>query len=120
MRKKLSNRAKLKKLADKLYQIKLIKLKPKSIISGEPTEVIHHFINKGKSNNLRYDEKNGVPLTRKEHTQHHRSGDPAIVATIVMKMGEDWFNDLQARRRILKKLNITELKEIIRDLESKL
>lgn len=118
MRRKKTKRAILLSEADKLYQIKLIKEKPKSVVSGEPTEVIHHFVPKSQSNNLRYDDKNGVPLTNKEHARHHLSGDPSIVAKILEVNGQEWFNDLQARRRTIFKLNITQLREIIELLKT--
>ena len=106
----------LKKKADKLYQIRLIEQKPVSIISGQATEVIHHFIRKSQSANLRYDYANGVPLTNKEHCQHHLSGDPSIVADIIKAYGREWYEDLQTRRRIDFKMNKTTLKEVIEKL----
>jgi len=117
MRRRKTKRAILLSEADKLYQIKLIKEKPKSVVSGEPTEVTHHFVPKSQSNNLRYDKKNGVPLTNKEHARHHLSGDPSIVAKILEINGQGWFDDLQFKRRVILKLNITQLKEIIERLK---
>jgi hypothetical protein len=108
----------LQKKADKLYQIQLIKLKPFSVISGDPTEVIHHWIRKSQSNNLRYDIKNGVPLTNKEHCQHHLSGDPDVVAQIIKTNGQEWHDDLQKRRRTICHLNKGYLKGVIADLEA--
>ena len=119
-RKKKSQLAILRDEADKLYQIKLIKEKPKSVISGKPTEVAHHFIPKSQSNNLRYDKKNGVPLTHKEHARHHLSGDPSIVAKILEANGQEWFDDLQARRRIVLRFNKSVLTEIIERLKQDL
>ena len=118
MKTRLQSLKSLKSKADSLYQIKLKIEKPVSVISGLPTEVIHHFINKGHSNNLRYDDNNGVPLTSKEHTQHHRSGDPAIVIAIKEHYGDEWFEDLQKRRRIIRKFNKGYLKEVIESLVS--
>ncbi len=115
MRNKTKNR--LEKKADKLYQIMLIRLKPLSTISGNPTEVIHHFIPKSQSNYLRYDEKNGIPLTHTEHARHHLSGDPSIIAKILQVNGQEWYDDLQKRRLIKCKLNIGFLKETIERLE---
>ena len=65
----------------------------------------------------RYDEANGIPLTNKEHCQHHFSGDPMIVITIKEKMGQKWLDDIQARRRIDCKFNIGYIKDIIESLE---
>jgi hypothetical protein len=94
---------KLEKRADALYQIRCRELKPLSIISGEPTEVIHHFVPKSQSNNLRYDISNGIPLTNREHCRHHLSGDPSIVAKIVIEYGTDWYNILQQKRHQIQK-----------------
>ena len=115
--KKRSKRAILTDKADKLYQIKYILENQRSLIGGDLTEVIHHVVPKSQSNNLRYDEKNGVPLTHKEHARHHLSGDPAIVAKILEVKGQAWFDDLQARRRIICKLNIGYLKAVIEKLK---
>ncbi len=115
--KKKSLKSLIKK-ADKLYQVKLIKLRPMSIISGKPTEVIHHCVPKSQSNNLRYDPDNGIPLTCTEHARHHLSGDPAIVAVIVGALGQKWFRDIQKRRRIICRLNKKYLEEVIGRLEA--
>ncbi len=116
LKRKSNKLRRLIKLADKLYQEKYIRLKPKSIISGNSTEVIHHFIQKKQSNNLRYNEKNGVPLTNAEHFAHHTKGDPEIVMTIVKRMGGKWYNDLQIARRTICKFNIGYLESIIKEL----
>lgn len=116
MRRKRSKVTILKDKADGLFQRKYIEEKPLSIVSGQPTEVIHHFIEKKKSNNLRYDKDNAIPLTNKEHCQHHFSGDPMIVITIKEKMGQEWLDDIQARRRIDRKFNIGYLNTIIEQL----
>ena len=106
----------LQKRADILYQQKMRELKPFSVVSGLPTEVIHHFIRKSQSNFLRYDESNGVPLTNKEHTLHHITGDPSIVAAILKYYGEEWFKDLQQRRHIVQKTSKGYLLDVIQKL----
>jgi hypothetical protein len=116
LKNKPSKLRKLIKEADKLFQEKYIQEKPKSAVSGKPTEIIHHFIPKGQSNNLRYDEKNAVPLTKAEHFAYHTKGDPEIVTQIVKTYGVKWYNDLQMRRRITCKFNIGYLETIIRQL----
>jgi len=106
----------LRKQADKLYQLKLIREKPRSVVSGQPTQVIHHFVPKSQSNNLRYDWDNGVPLTNSEHFTHEKKRDPTVSGACIKEYGQAWFDDLQARRRIIRKLNITYLKEVIKEL----
>lgn len=111
---------KLEKVADSLFQLAGKKLYPKSIISGEPTEVGHHFIPKSQSNNLRYDFNNFIPLTNKEHCRHHLSGDPSIVSTIILKRGYEWYNDLNLRRHIIRKQTKEYLESVIESLSNKL
>lgn len=122
MKSQKKGRAELRKLetrADHLFQIKCRELKPYSIISGEPTEVIHHFVLKSQSNNLRYSFDNGIPLTNKEHCRHHLSGDPTIVATIVLKYGQKWFDKLQLKRHIIQKNTKEYLEGVIESLSKK-
>lgn len=103
----------LQKEADKLYQIKLIEKKPFSVVSGLPTEVIHHYIPKSQSAYLRYDWDNGVPLTHAEHFAHHTKGDPEIAAAILKHYGRKWHDDLNLRRRNIQKTNKGYLLEVI-------
>lgn len=114
----MNARRKLEKEADRLYQEVLIRLKPYSLVSGKPTEVIHHVVYKSQSKFLRFDFDNGAPLTHKEHARHHLSGDPAILGAIIKAMGQEWFDDLQLRRRIICKFNIGYLKGIIEGLKN--
>lgn len=110
---------KLEKRADALYQIRCRELKPVSIISGEPTEVIHHFVPKSQSNNLRYDMSNGIPLTCGEHFRHHTCGDPIIMSTIIAKNGLAWSNLLNKKRHIICKHTKEYLEGIIESLSTK-
>ena len=107
---------KLRHKADALYQQVGKKLHPKSILSGAPTQVIHHRIKKSESNNLRYYLPNGVPLTNIEHDSIHSRGK-SVELDIDAKMGNDWTNDLLEKRRIIRKLNKEYLEEVIEELE---
>lgn len=107
----------LRTKADKLLQSKRVLLNPSCFVCGGTTSEMHHFVPKGRSNNLRYYEKNLIPLCRSCHARHHLSGDPEIHAKILFKMGEKWFDDLQVRRRIICKLNVGYLEEVIKRLE---
>ena len=107
----------LRAKADRLYQLKLIRENPYSIVSGLPTQVIHHFVPKSLSNNLRYDWDNGVPLTNSEHFKHHTQGDSSIDNDIREAMGKEWYDDLQKRRREPVRINKGYLKGIIEGLK---
>lgn len=83
---------------DRMIQI-IGKLKwPYSIVSGQATQVIHHFHPKSVSNALRYDWANLVPLTNGEHGRHHQANDPHIHGTVIAKRGNEWHEKLLQRR----------------------
>jgi len=118
MKTRLQSLKSLKSKADSLYQIKLKIEKPVSVVSGRATEVIHHFIPKSQSANLRYDYDNGVPLTNGEHFTHEKKRDPTVAGACIKEYGQEWFDDLQERRHIIRKTNKGYLKEVIESLVS--
>lgn len=109
----------LRRKADALFQQVCKQLKPKSIISGQPTEVIHHRIRKSESNNTRYYIPNGVPLTNGEHDSIHARGQ-SVELDIDAMMGEEWCNDLREKRRVINKLSTEYLEDIIIKLKEEL
>ena len=110
---------KLEKLADSLYQIRGKELYPKSVVKGgRPTEVIHHFIPKSQSNNLRYDFKNACPATNGQHYRHHEFGDPTLTNYFRKNRGQKWIDDLEIRRHIIRKHTKEYLEGIIESLSS--
>ena len=109
----------LRRKADALFQQIGKTFYPKSILSGDQTEVIHHRIKKSESNYCRYYLPNGVPLTSKEHDSIHSRGK-SVELDIDAKMGEDWCNDLREKRKIICKLTDAYLEEVIDKLKSML
>jgi hypothetical protein len=110
---------KLEKLADALYQIRMKELYPKSVVKGsKPTEVIHHFVPKSQSNNLRYDEKNACPATNGQHFRHHEYGDPTLTDAFRKNRGQKWIDNLEIRRHITKKHTKEYLHPIIDSLST--
>jgi len=107
---------KLEKQADCLFQIRMKEKYPYSVLSGQPTEVIHHFVPKSQSNNLRYDEKNACPCTNGEHFRHHNVGDPSLSIAFIKDRGQKWIDDLNFRRHQICKHTKQYLEEIINDL----
>ena len=106
----------LRKKADRLAQIKYVPLNQECLVCGQPTSAMHHVIYKSQSANLRYNPSNLVPLCSRCHCKHHLSGDPVILATIIKKKGQEWFDELQQLRHIICKLNKGYLKEVIEEL----
>ena len=109
----------LKKRADKLLQEKYTKIYHICLVCGKTPVQMHHYVPKGRSNQLRYEPLNLVPLCPGCHTKHHLSGDPHIQNTIEQIKGQEWVNSLEKRRYIFKKFNIGYLEEIIKELEDK-
>ena len=83
--------------ADRLFQEKIRKLYDSCFVCGEKHICGHHFITKASSANLRYDEKNIVPLCLKCHCLIH--SQPALItAIIVSKKGNEWVEYLKKNK----------------------
>jgi len=109
---------KIQKECDKLFQ-EVGKLKyPKSIVSGLPTQVIHHYCPKSVSSMLRYDWDNAIPLTQGEHCRLHQSGDPEINNKILLVKGLDWSIALRAKGRLYHKVNMEMYRQVKERLET--
>lgn len=97
--------------ADSLYQ-KYGKILFPISVTGEPTEVIHHYVPKSQSNNLRYDIKNACPSTNGWHFRHHKLGDPTLSDAFKKKFGQKRIDYLTEQRRI----NMTHTEEYLREV----
>jgi len=116
VRNKRADIRKFERQADALFQIRMKEKYPRSIVSGLPTEVIHHFVPKSQSNNLRYDELNAIPLTNGEHFRHHNTSDPSVMVCAIKERGQKWADDLQIRRHIICKHTKEYLESVIEKL----
>jgi hypothetical protein len=105
----------LEKRADALFQIAGKKLFPISV-TGEPTEVIHHFVPKSQSNNLRYDFKNACPATNGWHYRHHTCSDPTLTDAFRKKFGQKRIDYLTKQRHISVKQTKERLDKVIEEL----
>ena len=91
---------------------------PRSIISGLPTDVMHHYIPKSCSSVLRYDWDNLVPLTTEEHCRLHQSPDPTNNNLILAAKGMEWFNQLKIKSRAYNKVNRQYYEQILIRLQN--
>lgn len=81
---------------------------------------VHHFIEKSKSNNLRYNLLNLIFICRHCHSLHHSFGDATIHAKIQNKKGNEWWQKLQKEyKKKRASFTIKELNDIIRMYEIK-
>ena len=107
---------KLETYADALFQRAGKKLYPISV-TGEPTEVIHHYVPKSQSNNLRYDFLNACPSTEGWHYRHHYTSDPTLSDAFKKKFGQKRIDYLTEQRHITVKETEERLNNVIKELE---
>jgi len=106
--KKSVTKEKLRRKADKLIQeyIKLINKEVLCLLCGEKVMTVgHHFVYKAQSNATRYYIPNLIPLCRDCHLYAHRWQN-VFSAKIVSKLGQEWFDDIEQKRREYIKANI--------------
>jgi hypothetical protein len=100
-RKKKSPTKNLKSECDKLYQ-ELGRKMYKTSYSGREYSCLHHHVPKSRSSALRYEIKNGVPISAGEHVQWHAGSDPDIEFEYKIFMeqqwGENWEIELRQQR----------------------
>lgn len=86
------------RIADKLYQEIGREVYTHCLICPKPMSCLHHYYPKSTCSVLRYDIQNGIPLCAGHHLQHH-CGNPEIHNTINAMMGEEWLEELKAKKR---------------------
>lgn len=116
VRNKRAELRKLERQADALFQIKMKEKYPVSVLSGLPTEVIHHFVPKSQSNNLRYDERNACPCTNGEHFRHHNTSDPSLSIAFIKTRGQKVIDQLNRDRHVICKHTKEYLEGVINEL----
>ena len=75
------------------------------VICGRPAIDVHHIIHRSQSNNLAYDPENGVPLCKGCHRKKIHLGDFEANKRLLEYVGEERFQQLQAKRHIIFKKN---------------
>jgi hypothetical protein len=107
--------------ADRALQDYYRALHLKCEVCGAPADLMHHFIEKSRSNYLRFNEINLVPLCKKCHFKHHNTGDATIHATIIQKRGLGWLNKIIELSKIKRvPFLVKEILEIISFYKKKL
>jgi 5-methylcytosine-specific restriction endonuclease McrA len=107
--------------ADRALQDYYRALHLKCEVCGAPADLMHHFIEKSRSNYLRFNEINLVPLCKKCHFKHHNTGDTTIHAIIIQKRGQKWLKKIIELSRIKRlPFSVKEIIEIIDFYKKKL
>ena len=81
-------------------------------VCGRPFDLMHHHVEKSKSNFLRYDERNLIFLCRECHNKIHFQ-DHQVVSVYSIKRGKEWVDEMN-KLRLLKMdpRSINELRNI--------
>ena len=101
---------KVMKKADKLLTPLMRKVCPKCEACGNDMQVAHHWIEKSRSNYLRYDPRNLISLCHSCHTKiHNKFGNSVtgcldVADIIIQKRGKKWKKQLEKdSAKIIKK-----------------
>jgi hypothetical protein len=79
---------------------------------GKPANVMHHHILKSRSNNLRFNELNLIPLCSTDHFKLH-AGDISIANAYRKHYPDNWEDELLAQAHVYKKFTRDELNELL-------
>lgn len=83
------------KQLDGLFQEKgLVQFKGKSVLSGKPAEVVHHFYGR-RNHATRWFLPNAIALTHEEHMYLHNEAQEATENAIIVRLGTLWFENLR-------------------------
>lgn len=101
--KKISPAKTLKNKADRSLQDYYRRNFPdlKCVGCGQPFQLMHHYIIKSQSNNLRYDPDNLIPICHQCHSKIHCFGQGQLIeAKIVLERGQKWFDRIKEKKGI--------------------
>lgn len=93
MGKKLPSVKTVRNKCDALLTPIIKALFPKCLLCGAPTQVAHHHVHKSKSNRLRYQIDNLVPLCNHCHVVLHQN-ESYWASKIIEIRGLEWFKKL--------------------------
>jgi 5-methylcytosine-specific restriction endonuclease McrA len=115
--KKVSSLGTLRNKCDKLLSPLIVKIYGKCELCGKPAQVAHHFVHKSKSNKLRYEIINLIPLCNSCHFALHQN-ESEYAARIVKIRGLLWFDTLEILKRETIKVNRKHYEEVYKELTS--
>jgi len=68
---------------------------------GQPFQLMHHYIKKSDSNNLRYDKDNLIFLCKTCHSKIHCYGKGQLIeGRIVLNRGQEWLDRIREKSQI--------------------
>lgn len=97
---KKESKVKIQKQCDKIYQEIGRELNDSCLICGGEYSCLHHWVRKSQSTALRYDLENGIPICAKCHCKIHTGQDNMTAGRIIIIKGNEWFENLESKRRL--------------------
>lgn len=99
-KKKAPSKAYYQKKCDNIYQEIGRELNSSCLICGGEYSCLHHWVRKSQSTALRYDLENGIPICAKCHCKIHTGQDNMTAGRIIIIKGNEWFENLEAKKRL--------------------
>ena len=110
----------LRNKADKLFQQIFVSKNPHCECCGKPVSCGHHYVSKGASGALRYEEANMIPVCVGCHLKFHSKHAPMMNSRTTLRRGVAWYENLEQKRQAQIKINVNYYRSIIEDLEEQL
>jgi len=93
--KQKTNKQKLKDECIKIATNSRLEEHPNCMFCNQPAYTCHHFIHQSRSNYLKCDKRNLIPICKKCHYRLHQGGCEQIMTLQLTNiLGEDWKNEM--------------------------
>jgi hypothetical protein len=102
-REEMKKKTSLKRLKEKCVKLateQRLAEHPKCEFCNQQATTCHHFIHQSRSNYLRCDPRNLIPICPKHHYLMHNGYEGIYAGFLTLKYGKKWYNDLIADSRI--------------------
>ena len=110
----------LRNKADKLFQTLFVKQNQYCECCGARTSCGHHYISKGASGSLRYEDVNMIPVCMGCHLKFHSMHAPEMNSRTTLYRGEGWYEELMIKRQTEIKVGVNYYRSIIEHLEGEI
>ena len=110
----------LRDKADRQWQQIFVSKNSNCECCGMPIHCGHHYISKGASGVLRYEEINMIPVCLGCHCKFHSKHAPIMNSETTLRRGEEWYENLIQKNQAKIKTNVSYYRSIIEDLEEQL
>lgn len=97
---KKENKKAIQKKCDRIYQEIGQMINDACLICGGEYSCLHHWVRKSQSTALRYDLENGIPICIKCHCKIHTGQDNMTAGRIIIIKGNEWFENLERKKRL--------------------